>query len=58
MISTSRSAYSARNGGTSLISVFVTTIFGTIPSVKAETRNRSIRPRRGSGFAAATTITS
>ena len=40
------------------MSVFVTTIFGTIPSVKAETKKRSIKPRRGSGFAAATTITS
>ena len=58
IISTSSSEYSARNGGTSLISVFVTTIFGIIPSVKAETRKRSIRPRRGSGLAAATTITS
>ena len=40
------------------MSVFVTTILGTMPSVNADTKKRSINPRRGSGFAAATTITS
>ena len=44
--------------GTGETSTFVTTMIGFIDSWNALTKKRSIRPRRGSGFADATTIRS
>ena len=57
-ISTPSFEYSDKNAGAGPRSVLVTTNFGEIPSVNAETKKRSMSPRRGSGFVAATTITS